>query len=237
MSGGFPIKCDLCAISNGDSPVRDFLATLTEEYALLAPLPQIYSSKGTSWIFHLKLDKDHRVTQSVNVPIPKGELTLQGCLDQFLAHECVQLESQIVILGRVLESKLTLCRRGGSGPTSLSIIFPQSEQVLPLMQDEDQGRSMQQFLIDMAIAAASQGFLVDYSLPDDPDVEFIEGAAIAARLVRTATKTTRMWRGISRPGLIVGAREGLTSLDAIRAAWGPSAKIFSSRGFVGLTLL
>ena len=235
MSGGFPIKCDFCEVKSVDFNARRLLAVLADEFGLLTPLPASYSSKATSAIFQLTLDKDDRITRSI--PIPANELPLKVILDQVREHQCARLESQILIEGRGLDSQITLCRRGLSGPMSISVVFPLSEQVLPLLQDVDLLHSVQEFLIEIATAGGSTGFLVDYHLPDDPDVEFIRDSAIVDHLTRTAAKSTRSWRGRSRPGLIVGVRDGLTTPDAVRAAWGPSAKIFASRGFVGLSLV
>jgi hypothetical protein len=234
MSGGFPIKCVFCEVNNLDFLVRGLLTMLIDEYGLFALLPDSNLSSKTSSIFRLQLDED-MIVKSVYMPIATSEITLSILLDQILANECVRFESQILIYGRAFEPQFTFRKQGES--ISLSIVFTRDEQVMPFLQEMDQFRVLMAFLIDVATATDSAGFLVDYYLPDDPDIEQIEGAAIVNHLVRNAGMTSRVWHARNRPGLIIGARENLVSMYAVKNAWGPSADVFSSRDFVVLGLI
>jgi hypothetical protein len=234
MSGGFPLKCDFCEVECLESTVRSLCSLLIDEYGFLVPMPSSNFIGSASMMFHLEIGEDNRITKSLLVS--SSGITLEEIVGNFVAERCVRVESQLVVRGRVIESQLTLREQADSGRLSVNVVFLRPEQLLTQFHDEDFLRSTQELFVDVAHGTGSAGFLLDYFLDEDPDIASLTGKEIADHLGRSNAPSTRHWRGRNRPGLIAGVSERLVSLEMLRKAWGPSANIFTSRGFVGVSL-
>ena len=235
MSGGFPLKCDFCSVSDSAAAVRSLFAVLVAEYGLFAKVPPAAAFTAVSSVFYLQLDTNNRITKSV--PVSSNEVTSGDVLGHFCAYPCIRVESRLMVEGRALDSQLTLFRQEAEERLSINLVFVRPEQ----LQAPDRGNEflhgLRELLIDVASCVGSTGFLLDYFLDEDPDIESLDAAVITEHLSRVEPVGKRMWRGRNRPGLLMGIREGLMTLETLRNVWGPTASVFASRGFTGLSLI